>query len=72
MQRFNIRWLALLAITLIAIYLCWLIILPFIDVIIWSVVLAVITYPFFQIVRNRLPSPPWLALTRCSRIRRRT
>ena len=61
MQRFNIRWLALLAITLIAIYLCWLIILPFLDVIIWSVVLAVIFYPFYERILKRLPSPPWLA-----------
>ncbi|MGC4033834.1 MAG: AI-2E family transporter [Tepidisphaeraceae bacterium] len=61
MQRFNIRWLGLLAITLIAIYLCWLIVLPFIDVIIWSVVLAVIFFPFHQRVQKRVPSPPWAA-----------
>ena len=61
MQRFNIRWLALLAITLIAIYLCWLIIFPFLDVIIWSVVLAVVFFPVYERVMKRLPSPPWLA-----------
>ena len=61
MQRFNIRWLALLAITLIAIYLCWLIILPFIDVIIWSVVLAVVAFPFYERVRRRVTSPRWAA-----------
>jgi len=61
MQRFNIRWLALLAITVVAIYLCWLIVYPFIDVIIWSVVLAVVCYPLYQRMQRRFPAPPWLA-----------
>jgi predicted PurR-regulated permease PerM len=60
-QRFNIRWLALLAICLIAIYLCWLIIYPFLDVIIWSVVLAVVTFPIYERMVKRFPTPPWLA-----------
>ncbi len=46
MQRLNARWLALLAITLIALYLCWLIIFPFVEVILWAAVLAVIAYPY--------------------------
>lgn len=60
-QKFNIRWLALLAITLILIFLCWRIILPFLDVIIWSVVLAVVVYPFFMKVRRRVANPKWAA-----------
>ncbi|MDB5327442.1 MAG: family transporter [Phycisphaerales bacterium] len=61
MQRFNIRWLALLAICLIALYLCWLIVFPFLDVIIWSVVLAIVAYPFYERVRRRVTSPKWAA-----------
>ena len=53
MQRFNARWIALAAITLIALYLCWLIILPFVDVILWAVVLAIIAYPYHLWLRRR-------------------
>ncbi|HEY0007890.1 MAG TPA: AI-2E family transporter, partial [Tepidisphaeraceae bacterium] len=53
MQRFNARWLGLAAITLIALYLCWLIILPFVDVILWAAVLAVIVYPYHLWLRKR-------------------
>lgn len=53
MQRFNARWLGLLAITLIAIYLCWLIIAPFVTVILWAVVLAVLAYPYYHKMRMR-------------------
>ncbi|HEX8342678.1 MAG TPA: AI-2E family transporter [Tepidisphaeraceae bacterium] len=53
MPRLNARWLALLAITLIALYLCWLIIAPFLDVILWAVVLAIITYPYHLRLRRR-------------------
>ena len=63
MQRFNLRWLALLAITLIAIYLCWLIVLPFLDVITWSVVLAVMLYPFHLWLLKKGFRPMWAALT---------
>ena len=40
------RWLALLAITGAAIYLCWLLVQQFIDVLLWATVLAVVAYPF--------------------------
>lgn len=65
MQRFNVRWLALLAITVIAIYLCWLIVEPFVDVIIWSVVLAVILYPLHLRFRRRGLGPTLSALATC-------
>src|SRR5688500_9365435 len=51
-QRFSPRWLGLLAITLIALYLCWLIIKPFLDVILWALVLAIITYPYHLKLRT--------------------
>jgi predicted PurR-regulated permease PerM len=53
MFRLNARWLALLAITLIALYLCWLIVAPFLDVILWAVVLAIIAYPYHLKLRHR-------------------
>ncbi len=60
MQRFNARWLALLAITLIALYLCWLIISPFVDVILWAGVLAIIAYPYHIRMCDR-GMKPWLS-----------
>ena len=65
MQRFNVRWLALLAITVVAIYLCWLIVEPFLDVIIWSVVLAVILYPLHLRFRRRGMGPTLASLSTC-------
>ncbi len=60
MQRLNARWLALLAITLIALYLCWLIIFPFVEVILWAAVLAIIAYPYHTRMCDR-GMKPWLA-----------
>ena len=39
---------ALLAITVIAVYLCWLMIEPFFQVIVWAAVLAIVSYPVYQ------------------------
>ncbi|MBX7072341.1 MAG: AI-2E family transporter [Pirellulales bacterium] len=39
------RWIALLGVTAMALYLCWQIVQPFIDVILWAVVLAIVAYP---------------------------
>jgi predicted PurR-regulated permease PerM len=40
------RWLALLTVTALALFVCWRIIEPFVDVILWGAVLAVIAYPY--------------------------
>ncbi len=44
------RWIGLLVATAIALYLCWLMLRPFISVLAWAVVLVIIFYP----VHNRL------------------
>lgn len=62
MPRLNARWLGLLAITLVAIYLCWLIIAPFMTVILWAVVLAVLAYPYYHKMRMRGMGGTWAAL----------
>jgi predicted PurR-regulated permease PerM len=41
----QIRWWALLAITLVALYLCWLMVKPFVAVLGWAAVLVIIFYP---------------------------
>ena len=42
------RTLALLAVTAIAVYLCWLMIEPFFQVIVWAAVLAIVSYPVYR------------------------
>src|ERR687896_707929 len=44
------RWIAMLAATGLLIYLCWLMLLPFVDVLMWAVVLVVV----FQPVHRRI------------------
>ena len=37
---FSVRWLTLVAALLLAIYLCWRLIQPFLDVLLWAMVLV--------------------------------
>ncbi|HQY87006.1 MAG TPA: AI-2E family transporter [Tepidisphaeraceae bacterium] len=46
-------WIALGAVTLIAVYLCWQIAAPFIDVIMWAAMLSIVTYPVYHKFRTR-------------------
>src|SRR5687768_8169513 len=40
-----------------ALYLCWLMLLPFINVVLWATVLAVVFYPMHRRIRARVGSP---------------
>jgi predicted PurR-regulated permease PerM len=55
------RGLALVAATLIAVYLCWRMLLPFIDVILWAFVLAVVFQPVHRRIVARVGTPGWAA-----------
>jgi predicted PurR-regulated permease PerM len=44
-QKIQARWIALLAASAIALYLCWLMLQPFLGVLIWAAVLVVVFYP---------------------------
>ncbi|MDB5320549.1 MAG: family transporter [Phycisphaerales bacterium] len=44
-RRSYARWLALVAATAIVLYLCWLMIQPFVDVLLWASVLAIVARP---------------------------
>ncbi|HRK31369.1 MAG TPA: AI-2E family transporter, partial [Tepidisphaeraceae bacterium] len=57
MRKLTGNWIALLVFTAIAVYLSWLIIAPFIEVIIWSAVLAVVSYPVYLRWRKRGRGP---------------
>ncbi|MCP9495412.1 MAG: AI-2E family transporter [Pyrinomonadaceae bacterium MAG19_C2-C3] len=65
MDRFNARWLALIAVTAAALYLCWNIILPFVDVLAWSTVLVIVFYPVHRKILERVKSPSWSAVISC-------
>ena len=65
LPRFGARWIALLAGTLIAIYLCWLMISPFVEVLLWAGVLVVVFYPVHQHILRRVRGPNLAALLSC-------
>jgi predicted PurR-regulated permease PerM len=44
-QRIQARWLALVVATAIALYLCWLMLQPFVNVLAWAAVLVILFYP---------------------------
>jgi predicted PurR-regulated permease PerM len=59
------RWIALLAVTAAALYLCWAMLQPFIEVLLWSVVLVVVFYPIHKRIERRVGSPSWAAALSC-------
>ncbi|HEY9403958.1 MAG TPA: AI-2E family transporter [Pyrinomonadaceae bacterium] len=59
------RWIALLAATAAGLYLCWLMILPFINVLAWAAVLVVVFYPVHRRLVARTNRPATSALISC-------
>lgn len=59
------RWLAVLAVTAIALYLCWLMLRPFLGVVAWAVVLVIVFYPVHERLRMRIKRPGLSALVSC-------
>nr|MBA3513617.1 AI-2E family transporter [Pyrinomonadaceae bacterium] len=59
------RWWMLLAVTAIALYLCWLMLQPFVGVLAWAAVLVIVFYPIHQRLLNRLKKPGLSALLSC-------
>ena len=56
------RRLALLAVAALIVYLCWLIVRPFVLVFLWAGVLAIVAYPAYLWIRRRGRSPTVAAL----------
>jgi predicted PurR-regulated permease PerM len=61
----QVRWLGLLAATAVALYLCWSMLQPFIEVVLWAVVLVIVFFPVHRRIRARLGSPGWSAVVSC-------
>ncbi|HEX8634027.1 MAG TPA: AI-2E family transporter [Pyrinomonadaceae bacterium] len=64
-RRIQPRWIALLAATAAGLYLCWLMILPFINVLAWAAVLVVVFYPVHRRLVARTNRPATSALISC-------
>jgi predicted PurR-regulated permease PerM len=56
------RWLAILVVTAIALYLCWLMLRPFIEVLSWAAVLVTVFYPVHKRLAARIRRPGLSAL----------
>ena len=61
----QIRWWLLIAVTAIALYLCWLMIKPFVGVLGWAAVLVIVFYPVHQRLVRKTGRPAMSALLSC-------
>lgn len=59
------RWVVLLAVAVFALYLCWLMLQPFIEVLLWAVVLVIVFYPVHRRIEAKTGRPGWSALASC-------
>lgn len=59
------RWLAVLVVTAIALYLCWLMLRPFLGVLAWAIVLVIVFYPVHKQLGTRIKRRGLHALLSC-------
>lgn len=64
-RKNNVRWWLLLLVTAIALYLCWLMLRPFVGVIAWASVLVVVFYPVHKRLARKIQRPSLAALVSC-------
>lgn len=64
-QTDQARWIAVLAATAIALYLCWLMVRPFISVLEWAIVLVIVFHPVHKRLTARIDRPGLHALLSC-------
>ena len=64
-DKIQIRWWMLLAVTAITLYLCWLMLQPFVAVLAWAAVLVIVFYPVHTRLLKRLKNPSLAALLSC-------
>ncbi|MET0625001.1 MAG: AI-2E family transporter [Pyrinomonadaceae bacterium] len=61
----QVRWLGLMAVTAVALYLCWTMLRPFVEVVLWAVVLVIVFFPVHRRIQARVGSPGWSAVLSC-------
>jgi predicted PurR-regulated permease PerM len=59
------RWLAVIIATGVALYLCWLMLRPFVGVLAWAIVLVIILYPIHKRLARRIKHRSLSALISC-------
>lgn len=59
------RWIAVMAATAIALYLCWLMLKPLAGVLEWAIVLVIVFYPVHKRLKSRVRRPGLSALISC-------
>src|SRR5215210_7032865 len=60
-----LRWLVLLVATYILLRLCWSMLQPFVEVVLWAVVFVIVFFPVHRRIRARVGSPGWSAVLSC-------
>lgn len=65
-RRHLLRWWALVVALVITLYLCWLMLKPFVGVISWAAVLVIIFYPVHKRILRATKSPALSALISCA------
>ena len=61
----NVRWWLLLLVTAILLYLCWRMVQPFLNVILWATVLVILFYPVHRRLAKRIRQPALASLVSC-------
>jgi predicted PurR-regulated permease PerM len=61
-RKIYIRWLVLAALTAAALYVCWLMLLPFVNVLAWASVLVILFHPVHKRLVAMTKRPAWSAL----------
>lgn len=64
-RKGQVRWWALVAATVIALYLCWLMVKPFVGVLGWAAVLVIVFYPVHKRISQHIKRPSVSALVSC-------
>jgi predicted PurR-regulated permease PerM len=60
-----VRWIAAMAATAIALYLCWLMLKPFVVILEWATVLVIVFYPVHQRLRDKIHRRGLSAIISC-------
>src|SRR5829696_1186681 len=61
----QVRWVGLVVASVVALYLCWKMLQPFVEVVLWAVVLVIVFFPVHRRILRRVGSPGWSAVLSC-------
>jgi predicted PurR-regulated permease PerM len=61
-RKLYLRWLVLVIATGLALYVCWQMLQPFIEVLVWAAVLVIVFFPIHREIAARTQHPGWSAM----------